>query len=148
VRDACRAVVHFGIGALRVLVGVGVASNFRTRGRDTSWVKSDQVEPLPDLCGQPVDEVRRRVDTGLTRPAGVDDQGADLLSGGWKPDQGQVDDGPVGFGVVDGDRELAALRVCRQFRAAPAAPAAEPTIGSNLPRPRFAETVQLVNEMN
>ena len=121
VLDAGGAVVDLRVGPVGVVVSVGVAPQRRRRRADPARVEPDHVETLPHLLRERLEQAHGRVDTGLPRPARVDHQRADLLPGGRDADQRQVRLRTVGFGVVDRNGELAALRALGQAHGGTAA---------------------------
>ena len=65
--------------------------------RHAAWVEADEIETLAHRLRQRGGHRRGRLDTGLTRTAGVDDQRADLVAGGLESDHRDLGDVAVGL---------------------------------------------------
>ncbi len=107
--DTGRRVVDLWVGALPVIVGIGVAPHRGLGGPDAAGVEADEVEALPHRVGNVVEQRHCRADARLPRTAGVDHQGTDLVAGRLDPQQRQLRDVAVGLAVVDGHRQHRAL---------------------------------------
>src|ERR1700722_952826 len=109
--NACRAVVDLRIGALLVVVGVGVTPHLRLGQSNPARIEADQIETFLKLRRQVLGHRRGCIDSGFARAPGVDHQRADLRAGSRELDDGNGCGSGVGLGVVDRYAELAALRI-------------------------------------